>query len=209
MRDAWRIGCTEAGAGDLRSPPPHRPRRVAQPAEMRLAHAQQRSGLLAARLPLAMQPNRIDHRGHPDLRQHAIPPVKTGQVACYETRTYLVLPTREPRERPPTLSSPVFSSTVIERDLEPSTAGAPAFTSAMIRSRWGRRAHVFRLSCAPLERTRVSERRGTVRVRIQRSASDLATALLQSSLTGHLPYCDLNARYKPHPARPWPQIVGM
>jgi hypothetical protein len=40
-----------------------------------------------------MQPNRIDDPGHSDLRQHAIPPVKTGQIVCYETRTYLVSPT--------------------------------------------------------------------------------------------------------------------
>jgi len=42
-----------------------------------------------------MQPNRIDDPGHSDLRQHAIPPVKTGQIVCYETRTYLVSPTQE------------------------------------------------------------------------------------------------------------------
>jgi hypothetical protein len=41
-----------------------------------------------------MQPNRIDDPGHSDLRQHAIPPVKTGQIVCYQTRTYLVSPTR-------------------------------------------------------------------------------------------------------------------
>src|SRR3954471_10058526 len=40
-----------------------------------------------------MQPNRIHDPGHSDLRQHAIPPVKTGQIVCYETRTYLVSPT--------------------------------------------------------------------------------------------------------------------
>src|SRR3954449_470454 len=64
---------------------------VAQPAEMPLAHAQQRSSLHAAQLPRLMQSNRIDDPGHPDLRQHAIPPVKTGQIVCYQTRTYLVL----------------------------------------------------------------------------------------------------------------------
>src|SRR5215207_9345635 len=41
-----------------------------------------------------MQPNRIDDPGHSDLRQHAIPPAKTGQIVCYETRTYLVSPTQ-------------------------------------------------------------------------------------------------------------------
>jgi hypothetical protein len=40
-----------------------------------------------------MQPNRIDDPGHSDLRQHAIPPAQTGQIVCYETRTYLVSPT--------------------------------------------------------------------------------------------------------------------
>src|SRR4051812_9753234 len=40
-----------------------------------------------------MQPNRIDDPGHSDLRQHAIPPAKTGQIVCYKTRTYLVSPT--------------------------------------------------------------------------------------------------------------------
>src|SRR4051812_19245014 len=42
-----------------------------------------------------MQPNRIDDPGHSDLRQHAIPPVKTGQIVCYKTRTYLVSPTKQ------------------------------------------------------------------------------------------------------------------
>src|SRR5215218_2226700 len=66
---------------------------VPQAAEMPLAHAQQRPSLHAAQLPLPMQLNRPDHPGHSDLRQHAIPPVKTGQIVCYQTRTYLVLST--------------------------------------------------------------------------------------------------------------------
>src|SRR4051794_21946458 len=66
---------------------------VAQSAEMPLAHPQQRSSLHAAQLLLPMQLNRISDPGHPDLRQHAIPPVKTGQIVRYQTRTYLVLPT--------------------------------------------------------------------------------------------------------------------
>src|SRR3954453_11340019 len=66
---------------------------VAQAAEMPLAHAQQRSSLHAAQLLRLMQPTCIDHPGHSDLRQHAIPPVKTGQLVCSQTRTYLVSPT--------------------------------------------------------------------------------------------------------------------
>src|SRR5215210_4351556 len=69
-----------------RSPPApavHNPLRaplligVAQPAKVPLAHAQQLRRLYAAQLPRLMQPNRIDDPGHPDLRQHAIPPVNT------------------------------------------------------------------------------------------------------------------------------------
>src|SRR3954453_1915301 len=41
-----------------------------------------------------MQPNRIHDPGHSELRQHAIPPVKTGQIVCYQTRTYIVSLTR-------------------------------------------------------------------------------------------------------------------
>src|SRR4051794_26207633 len=69
---------------------------IAQPAKVPLAHAQQGPGFNAAQLPRLMQPNRIDDPGHPDLRQHAIPPVKTGQIVCYQTRTYLVLLTSPP-----------------------------------------------------------------------------------------------------------------
>src|SRR4051794_284736 len=81
------------------APPVHNPLRaplligVAQPAKVPLAHAQQLRRLHAAQLLRLMQPNRIDDPGHSDLRQHAIPPVKTGQIVCYETRTYLVSPT--------------------------------------------------------------------------------------------------------------------
>src|SRR3954466_3018925 len=63
---------------------------VPQAAEMPLAHAQQRSSLHAAQLLLPMQLNRISDPGHPDLRQHAIPPAKTGQIVCSQTRTFLV-----------------------------------------------------------------------------------------------------------------------
>src|SRR3954451_7000501 len=63
---------------------------IAQPAEMPLAHPQQRPSLHAAQLLLPMQLNRISDPGHPDLRQHAIPPAKTGQIVCSQTRTYLV-----------------------------------------------------------------------------------------------------------------------
>src|SRR5689334_15549043 len=66
---------------------------VAQPAKVPLAHPQQLRRLDAAQLPRLMQPNRIDDPGHSDLRQHAIPPAQTGQIVCYETRTYLVSPT--------------------------------------------------------------------------------------------------------------------
>src|SRR3954466_2782785 len=66
---------------------------VAQPAKVPLAHPQQLRRLHAAQLPRLMQPNRIDDPGHSDLRQHAIPPAQTGQIVCYETRTYLVSPT--------------------------------------------------------------------------------------------------------------------
>src|SRR4051812_48494465 len=66
---------------------------VAQPAKVPLAHPQQLRRLHAAQLPRLMQPNRIDDPGHSDLRQHAIPPAQTGQIVCYQTRTYLVSPT--------------------------------------------------------------------------------------------------------------------
>src|SRR3982751_3500808 len=66
---------------------------IAQPAKVSLAHAQQGPCFNAAQLPRLMQPNRIDDPGHSDLRQHAIPPVKTGQIVCYQPRTYLVSPT--------------------------------------------------------------------------------------------------------------------
>src|SRR3954449_9545932 len=66
---------------------------IAQPAKVSLAHAQQLRRLHAAQLPRLMQSNRIDDPGHSDLRQHAIPPAQTGQIVCYETRTYLVSPT--------------------------------------------------------------------------------------------------------------------
>src|SRR3954471_7893180 len=75
---------------------PLRPMRligVAQPAKVPLAHAQKFRCLHAAQLLRLMQPNRIHDPGHSDLRQHAIPPVKTGQIVCYQTRTYLVSPT--------------------------------------------------------------------------------------------------------------------
>src|SRR5215213_10831777 len=73
------------------APPVHNPLRaplligVAQPAKVPLAHPQQLRRRHAAQLPRLMQPNRIDDPGHSDLRQHAIPPVKT--------RTYRVSPT--------------------------------------------------------------------------------------------------------------------
>src|SRR5215210_391352 len=65
------------------APPVHDPLRaplligVAQPAKVPFAHPQQLRRLHAAQLPRLMQPNRIDDPGHSDLRQHAIPPVKT------------------------------------------------------------------------------------------------------------------------------------
>src|SRR3954463_6880040 len=65
---------------------------TAQAAEMPLAHAQQRSSLHAAQLLRLMQLNRISDPGHPDLRQHAIPPVKTGQIVCSQTVADLVPP---------------------------------------------------------------------------------------------------------------------
>src|SRR3954464_1408341 len=55
---------------------------IAQPAKVPLAHPQQLRCLHAAQLLRLMQPNRIDDPGHSDLRQHAIPPVKTGQIVC-------------------------------------------------------------------------------------------------------------------------------
>src|SRR5215217_26431 len=67
---------------------------AAQPAKVPCAHAQQLRRRHAAQLPRLMKPNRIDDPGHSDLRQHAIPPVKTGQIVCYETRTYLESPTQ-------------------------------------------------------------------------------------------------------------------
>src|SRR3954465_14466561 len=67
---------------------------IAQPAKVPLAHPQQLRCLHAAQLPRLMQPNRIDDPGHSDLRQHAIPPAQTGQIVCYQTRTYRVPPTR-------------------------------------------------------------------------------------------------------------------
>src|SRR3954471_15482310 len=67
---------------------------IAQPAKVPLAHPQQLRRLYAAQLLRLMRPNRIDDPGHSDLRQHAIPPVKTGQIVCYKTRTYLVSPTQ-------------------------------------------------------------------------------------------------------------------
>src|SRR4051812_47330658 len=70
---------------------------TAQAAEMPLAHPQQRSSLHAAQLLLPMQLNRISDPGHPDLRQHAIPPAKTGQIVCSQTRTYLVSATSRSR----------------------------------------------------------------------------------------------------------------
>src|SRR4051794_10837115 len=82
------------------APPDHNPLRapllvgVAQPAKVPLAHAQQLRCLHAAQLLRLMQPNRIDDPGHSDLRQHAISPVKTGQIVCSQTRTYLALLTR-------------------------------------------------------------------------------------------------------------------
>src|SRR3982751_2141495 len=81
------------------APPVHNPLRaplligVAQPAKVPLAHPQQRPCFNAAQPLLPMKPNCIDDPGHPDLRQHAISPVKTGQIVCSQTRTYLVSPT--------------------------------------------------------------------------------------------------------------------
>src|SRR4051812_24288110 len=81
------------------APPVHDPLRpvrligIAQPAKVPLAHPQQLRRLYAAQLLRLMQPNRIDHPGHSDLWQHAVPPVKTGQIVRYQTRTYLVSPT--------------------------------------------------------------------------------------------------------------------
>src|SRR4051794_26074198 len=66
---------------------------IAQPAKVSLAHAQQDPCFNAAQLPRLMQSNCIDDPGHSDLRQHAIPPAQTGQIVCYQTRTYLVSPT--------------------------------------------------------------------------------------------------------------------
>src|SRR3954451_11305207 len=74
---------------------------IAQPPKVPLAHPQQLRRLYAAQLLRLMQPNRIDDPGHSDLRQHAIPPAKTGQIVCYKTRTYLVSPTARLTESPP------------------------------------------------------------------------------------------------------------
>src|SRR4051794_13576309 len=66
---------------------------IAQPAKVSLAHAQQGPCFNAAQLPRLMQSNRINDPGHSDLRQHAIPSAQTGQIVCYQPRTYLVSPT--------------------------------------------------------------------------------------------------------------------
>src|SRR4051812_39393529 len=80
------------------APPVHNPLRaplligVAQPAKMPLAHAQQLRRLYAAQLLRLMQPNRIDDPGHPDLRQHAIPPAKPDRsCAPKRSRTSFLL----------------------------------------------------------------------------------------------------------------------
>src|SRR3954463_7151633 len=65
---------------------------IAQPAKVSLAHAQQGPCFTAAQLPRLMQPNRIDDPGHSDLRQHAIPPAKTGQIVCSPTVAEVVPP---------------------------------------------------------------------------------------------------------------------
>src|SRR6476619_4686167 len=66
---------------------------VPKPPELPFAHPQQLRCLTATQLPCLMQPNRIENPGHSDLRQHAIPPAETGQIVCYQTRTYRVLRT--------------------------------------------------------------------------------------------------------------------
>src|SRR6185436_4244832 len=89
------------------APPPaiHEPLRsvrlvgVPKPPEVPFAHPQQLRRLTATQPTRVMQPNRIENPGHPDLRQHAIPPAKTGQIVCYQTRTYRVSPT--PKAPPP------------------------------------------------------------------------------------------------------------
>src|SRR6476620_10700819 len=84
------------------SPAIHEPLRsvrlvgVPKPPEVPFAHPQQLRRLTATQPTRVMQPNRIENPGHPDLRQHAIPPAKTGQIVCYQTRTYRVSPTRVP-----------------------------------------------------------------------------------------------------------------
>src|SRR5215203_4083690 len=88
---------------------------IAQPAKVPLAHAQQLRRRHTAQLPRLMQPNRIDDPGHPDLRQHAIPPVKTGQIVCYQTRTYLVSPTRSARRLGISAFSACFDDTTASR----------------------------------------------------------------------------------------------
>src|SRR6476619_6080426 len=76
---------------------------VPKPPELPFAHPQQLRCLTATQLPCLMQPNRIENPGHSDLRQHAIPPAETGQIVCYQTRTYRVLRTgaRRPMGRTP------------------------------------------------------------------------------------------------------------
>src|SRR4029453_3926971 len=72
---------------------PLRPMRligIAPPAKMPFAHAQSFPRPPADQIPRLIQSNRIDDPGHSDLRQHAIPPAKTGQIVCSQTRTYLV-----------------------------------------------------------------------------------------------------------------------
>jgi hypothetical protein len=55
---------------------------------MTLAHPQQRRRLQAAQLPTLVTTNRLANPSHPNLRTHQTNPGKTGQIVCYENRTY-------------------------------------------------------------------------------------------------------------------------
>ena len=67
--------------------------RIPQPQEMTLAHPQQIPSLRATQTLQTMQSDCIQYTRHPNLRQHAIPPIQIGHIACYLNRTYHLLPT--------------------------------------------------------------------------------------------------------------------
>jgi hypothetical protein len=55
---------------------------------MPLAHPKQASRLKAAQLAPFVTTNRLANPSHPNLRTHQTHPGKTGQIVCYEKRTY-------------------------------------------------------------------------------------------------------------------------